>query len=27
LRARIPTADVWLTRAGQTAAYRIGHCR
>lgn len=24
LRARVPNADIWLTRAGYPAAYRIG---
>jgi hypothetical protein len=27
LRARIPSADVWLARAGYPAAYRIGRGR
>ncbi len=26
LRARKPAAEIWLTRAGQAAAYRIGRC-
>jgi hypothetical protein len=27
LRARRPSAEVWLERAGQTAAYRLGRGR
>jgi hypothetical protein len=27
LRARLPAADIWLTRAGQSAAYRLGRRR
>lgn len=27
LRSRIPTADIWLMRAGYKAAYRIGEVR
>jgi hypothetical protein len=27
LRSRVPTADVWLMRAGYRAAYRIGVVR
>lgn len=26
LRTRNPAAEVWLTRAGQAAAYRMGRC-
>lgn len=25
LRSRLPSADIWLARAGYPAAYRIGH--
>ena len=27
LRARNPAAEIWLARAGQAAAYRLGRCR
>jgi hypothetical protein len=27
LRSRIPTADIWLMRAGYPTTYRMGHSR
>ena len=27
LRARVPEADIWLARAGEAAAYRMGRRR
>jgi hypothetical protein len=27
LRARNPAAEIWLARAGQATAYRLGRCR